>query len=300
MSVSQTTTVSGDRAVAGDTLVRRVGRATLRPFRSVDEVAWAVEVGRRLQRSTATGRRIVVDDLGTGADTAVVTALLARAFAHYRHDRVLAVDATGRSPSLAVRLGADGTAHLDSGVDEAAFETAREVLSQAGEGLWTVATARDDAAAYASRLLPLSRFFGVTLVAGAGDAAFVDAAAEAAHARVWVVRATRAAVTRVGRALDAFVQGGREFEARRTVVVLFDERRGEDPGLDAARTARVVADSGAGVVRMAHDRHLARGRGVRARDIAAATHRTILDVAAEALNRAVDGDRPGARRGQTL
>ncbi|MFI6576698.1 ATPase [Nocardiopsis sp. NPDC050513] len=300
MSVSQTTAGVGGRVVPGDSLPRRVGRAAVRPFRSVDEVARAVEVGRRVQRSTATGRRIVVDDLGTGADTAVVTALLARSFAHYRHDRVLAVDATGRSPSLGVRLGADGAARLGPGVDEATFEAAREGLSEVGDGLWTVATTRDDTAVYASRLLPLSRFFGVTLVAGAGDAAFVDAVAEAAHARVWVVRATRAAVARVGRALDAFVQGGREFEARRTVVVLFDERHGEDPGLDAVRTARVVADSGAGVVRLARDRHLAQGGEVRTRAIAEATHRTILDVAAEALNRAVDGDRPGTRRGEAL
>ncbi|WP_040689647.1 hypothetical protein, partial [Nocardiopsis lucentensis] len=281
MSVTQKAAASAGRAVPGDSVPRRVGRAALRPFRPADQVAEAVEVGRRLQRSTATGRRIVVDDLGTGADTAVVTALLARSYAHYRHDRVLAVDATGRSPSLGTRLGAEEAPDLAEGVDGAAFEVAREGLAQTGDGLWTVATARDDAAVYASRLLPLSRFFGVTLVAGGAGAAFTDVVGESAHARVWVVRATRAATARVGRALDLFVQGGREDEARRTVVVLFDERRREDPGLDAVRAGRIVAESGAGVVRLAHDRHLAQGGEVRTRRIAEATHRTILDAAAE-------------------
>ncbi|WP_116244578.1 ATPase [Nocardiopsis sp. FIRDI 009] len=292
MSVTQTAVASGGRAVPGDSLPRRVGRAALRPFRSADEVARAVEVGRRLQRSTATGRRIVVDDLGTGADTAVVTALLARSYAHYRHDRVLAVDATGRSPSLGTRLGAEETPDLGAGADGATFETAREGLAEAGDGLWTVTAAGDDVGIHASRLLPLSRFFGVTLVAGGTGAAFTDAVGESAHSRVWVVRATRAAAARVGRALDSFVQSGREGEARRTVVVLFDERRGEDPGLDAVRVGRIMAESGAGVLCLAHDRHLAQGGEVRARRIAEATHRTVLDVAAEALNRAVDGDRP--------
>lgn len=294
MSLNQ---VRAARPVPGDGWPRRVVRAALRPFLPVGGVAAAIAVGKRLQRSTATGRRIVVDDLGAGADSAVVAALLGRVFAHYRHDRVLAVDATARRPGLAARLGLPDTARLDGGADTTSFESARAGLGQVGERLWTARVDPDGADAYVSGLLPLSRFFGVTLVAGGSGGAFVDAVGAGAHARVLLVRATRGAAAGVGREIDALVREGREDELPRTVVVLFEEERREDPGFDAGRTARIVAGSGAETVLLRHDRHLARGGAVSPRGIAEATHGTILHVAAEALNRAVDGDRPSARQG---
>ncbi|RKS06923.1 MinD-like ATPase involved in chromosome partitioning or flagellar assembly [Nocardiopsis sp. Huas11] len=293
MSATQTAT---PRPVPGDRWPRRVGRAVLRPFRPVGEVADTIEVGARLQRSTATGRRIVVDDLGTGADTAVVTALLGRVFAHYRHDRVLAVDATAGLPSLGTRLDTVHEGGLDGGVDTTSFESARSSLGEVGERLWTVPADAADPSAYVSGLLPLSRFFGVTLVAGSSGG-FVDAVGAGAHARVRVVRATRDAAVLLGRGLDRLVQEGREDELGRTVVVVFDHQGREDPGFDAVRTARVVGESGADVVIWPHDRHLAQGLAVSPRRISEATHRTVLHVAAEALNRAVDGGRPTVRQG---
>ncbi|MFV2198164.1 ATPase [Nocardiopsis sp. LOL_012] len=291
MSVTEKGRVSA-RAVSGDRLPRRVGRAVLRPFRPVDEVSRAIAVGHRLQRSTATGRRIVVDDLGTGTDTAVVTALLARAFAHFRNDRVLAVDATGRTPSLAGRLDTVD-AYLEAEVNGLDFGTAREGLAEAGSGLWTVAVRADDTET--ARLTSLFRFFGLTLVAGT-PGRLADALGSTAHARVWAVRATREAAARVGRALDGLTRRGRGDEARRTVVVLFDERRGEDPGFDAVRAAAILAESGAAVVRLAHDRHLAHARAVRTRRVAEATHRTVLQVAAEVLERSAEGGADPRRR----
>jgi hypothetical protein len=293
MSATQTAV---PRVMPGDGWPRRVGRAVLRPFRPVGEVAAAIETGARLQRSTSTGRRIMVDDLGTGADTAVVTALLGRVFAHYRHDRVLAVDATGRLPSLGTRVDTVHEGSLSNGVDTTSFESARSSLGEVGDRLWTVPVDPGDASAYVTGLLPLSRFFGVTLVAGSGGG-FVDAVGAGAHARVRVVRATRDAAVRVGRELDRLVREGRADELRRTVVVLFDQERREDPGFDAARTARIVAESGADTVIWSHDRHLAQGIAVSPRRISKATYRTVLHVAAEALNRAVDGDRPSVRQG---
>lgn len=280
--------VSGTRPVRGDRWVRRVGRAALRPFRAADEVADTIELGMRLQRPTSTGRRIVVDDLGSGADASVVTALVARSLAHFRHDRVLAVDATGRAPSLAERLGLDEPGDLD-GVDPTGFESVRASLGEANERLWTVRAAPDGAGAYMSGLLPISRFFGVTLVAGESGGAFVEAVGGAAHARVRVVRATREAAIRVGRELDLLVADGRQDEVRRTVVVVFDERRREDRGFDVARTTGIIAESGAGVIVLPHDRHLAQGTVVRPGFIREATHRTVQLVAAEALDRSVDG-----------
>lgn len=307
MNVSQTEAPSegtppsgvsaGIRPVPGDGWARRFGRAALRPFRPVDGVAEAIELGMRLQRPTSTGRRIVVDDLGSGADAAVVTALVARSLAHFRHDRVLAVDATGRKPSLAERLGVDEPADLD-GADSAAFGSVRRSLGEVNERLWTVRAAPGGADAYMSGLLPISRFFGVTLVAGESGGAFTEAVGEGAHARVRVVRATREAALKVGRELDGLAGAGREGETARTVVVLFEERRREDPGFDVARTARIIAESGAGVVVLPYDRHLAQGNTVRPRLICEATHRTVQLMAAEALDRAVDGVGPGRVRAE--
>ncbi|GAA1007797.1 hypothetical protein GCM10009551_088440 [Nocardiopsis tropica] len=282
------------RPVPADGLVRRIGRTVLRPFRPVDEVAEAIELGRRLQRATSTGRRILVDDLGTGADAAVVTALVARALAHFRHDRVLAVDATGRAPSMADRLGAGEPGDLE-GVDPATFESVCASLGEVGENLWTVGAAPDRADAYSSGLLPISRFFGVTLVAGRADGAFPAAVGAGAHSRVRVVRATRESALRVGRELDSLA-ATRPDEVGRTVVVVFDERRREDPAFDVARTTGIIAESGAAVVVVPHDRHLAQGAAVLPRLIGEATHRTVQLAAAEALGRAVDGAAPARAR----
>ncbi|WP_159941641.1 MULTISPECIES: ATPase [unclassified Nocardiopsis] len=298
MNTSQTATAPGTgpgapRPLPGDRWARRLGRALLRPFRPVDEVADAIALAGRLQRPTSTGRRIVVDDLGTGADAAVVAALVARSLAHFRHDRVLAVDAAGRTPSLAERLGAAEPGDLD-GVDATTFESVCASLGQVNEHLWTVRADPGGADAYVSGLLPISRFFGVTLVAGETGGALVEAVGEGAHARVRVVRATREAALRVGRELDALVRDGRPEETERTVVVVFDERRREDPGLDVGRTVGILAESGAGVIVLPHDRHLAQGTAVRPRLIGEATHRTVQLVAAEALDRAVRTAAPGS------
>ncbi|MEE2039216.1 ATPase [Nocardiopsis sp. CT-R113] len=282
------------RPVAADGWARRVGRTVLRPFRPVDAVAEAIELGRRLQRPTSTGRRILVDDLGTGADAAAVTALVARALAHFRHDRVLAVDATGREPSMADRLGAAEPGDLD-GVDSTGFESVCGSLGEVNEGLWTVRADPERADAYSAGLLPISRFFGVTLVAGRDDGAFSAAVGAGAHSRVRVVRATRESALRVGRELDSLAGRGRG-EAERTVVVVFDEQRREDPEFDVARTVRIISESGAAVVVLPHDRHVAQGAAVLPRLIGEATHRMVQLVAAEALGRAVGGAPPARAR----
>lgn len=283
------------RPVPGDRWARRFGRALLRPFRPVDEVADAIALGARLQRTASTGRRILLDDLGTGADATVVTALVARALAHLRHDRVLAVDATGREPSLAERLGVDEPDDL-AGADTTGFASVCDSLGEVNARLWTVRADPGQAGTYMSGLLPISRFFGVTLVVGASDGAFTEAVAEGAHARVRVVRSTRQAALGVGRELDELVGRGGWDEAGRTVVVLFDESPREDPSFDAVRTARVIAGSGAGAIVLPHDRHLAQGAAVRPKLIGEVTHRTVQTVAAEALERAIGGG-PSARTG---
>ncbi|WP_017607487.1 hypothetical protein [Nocardiopsis xinjiangensis] len=294
MTATPTSTPAGPRPVSGDSWGRRAGRALLRPFRPVDEVSEAITVARGLQRSSATGRRLVVEHLH-GAESAAVTALMARALAHYRWDRVLAVGASPAEPSLAQRLGTDAPGTLGSGLDTASFEAAEKSIGRAGNRLWTVNTDPDDGEAHLRGLLPLSRFFGVTLVEGPRESTFVTAARAQAHARVLVARSTREGARAVGRVLDeadgsgASGTGGRDEELARTVVLLCEEERAEDPGFDADRTARIIAGSGAGVLRLAHDRHVAQGISVRTRRIREATQSTVLETAAQALACAIDG-----------
>lgn len=281
-------TMGAAKEVHGDSLPRRVGRVALLPFRPTLEIADAVEVRRRLQRSTAIGSRILVDDFGGGADTAVVTALIARVLAHHRRDRVLAVDATDRLPPLGTRLDAHAVHALGEGVETGGFERAKESLGAAAPGLWTVQAAQDNEDAYVSGLLPIFRFFGVTLVAGGSGGAFVDAVADSAHARVRVMRATRESARRVGRGIDRLIKEGRRHELRGSVVVVFEQERNEDPGFDAARIIRIIAESGAEVVRLRYDRHLAQGLAVRMRRVSEATHRTTLHMAAKTMTKAVE------------
>lgn len=294
MTVTPTSTPAGPRPVSGDSWGRRAGRALLRPFRPVDEVSEAITVARGLQRSSATGRRIIVEHLD-GTESAAVAALTARALAHYRWDRVLAVGASPAEPTLAQRLGADAPGTLGSGLDTTSFEAAEKSIARAGNRLWTVSTDPDDGDAHLRGLLPLSRFFGVTLVEGPREAPFVAAARAEAHARVLVARSTRQGARAVGRVLDeaagsgASGAEGRDGELARTVVLLCEEERAEDPGFDADRTARIIAESGAGVLRLAHDRHVAQGAAVRTRRIREATQNTVLEAAAQALARAIDG-----------
>lgn len=295
MTATPTGTAPASRAVSGDGWARRAGRAVLRPFLPVDGIATAIDLGRRLQRSAATGRRLLVEDLDAGADTAVVAALAARALAHYRRDRVLAVAASREGPSLAARFGVDEPGDLGLRLDTTSFENAGDSIGRVGDRLWTVRADPDDEEAHTAGLLPLSRFFGVTLVEGETGSPFMASARSDAHARVLVVRATRDAARRVGRALD---EAGGDDELARTVVVLAEERPGEDRGFDVVRTAQVIADSGAGVLRLAHDRHLAQGIAVQPRRIREATHRTVLATAAEALERAIDGGEHRDRRGR--
>ncbi|MET9784358.1 ATPase [Nocardiopsis alba] len=275
------------RPVFGDGWARRVGRLLFRPLGPVDGVARAVELGSGLQRSTVTGRRIAVDDVGTGADATVVAALMARALAHLRHDRVLVVDAETGEPSLATRLGASEPGDLGA-TDAAAFETVRDGLGQVTDRLWTARTDPEDGGTYASGLLPVSRFFGVTLVAGERGGGFLETMAARAHSRVRVVRATREAVVRLGRELDDVASGENAAELARTVVVLAREQdAGQD--LDVTRTARIIEESGAAVIVLPPDRHLEQRIEALPDRIAESTHRLVQAVAVEALARAVDG-----------
>ncbi|GAB3439259.1 hypothetical protein GCM10027570_03330 [Streptomonospora sediminis] len=289
----------GRPARHGDSLLRRVGRGAARPFRPPEDVLAPISLGRELQRSVTTGRRIVVSRPQGWAAESTVSALLALVFAHFRYDRVLALDLGPGNSGLGPRLG---VAHSDApglsgaAIESDSFDEVAQCLAPAGEGLWVLpglqedmSQGRLDAGAYQSAVLPLTRFFGLTVVDRAAEVSdgLNRAAQASAHAHVLVVPSTREGAASIGRAFDWMTTNGAESMPRRIVVVFTEQSRGQDPAFDYRASAAILRQSGAEVVRLGFDRHLAEGTRVDPARISAATHATATRIAAECLRRSL-------------
>ncbi|MFC3996265.1 MinD/ParA family protein [Nocardiopsis sediminis] len=282
----------------GDSLTRQVGRAVIRTLRPPDDVLTTIESGQALQRPITTGRRIVLGSPRGEADGSVLTTLLALVFAHYRHDRVLAVDLVPDRRTLALRFGVRpqlSLADLAAGrVDADSFEQVESHLTHARDRVWLLPGAGSGSEGATlppetlpNTVLPLTRFFGVTLIdRGPQSPAELDAATlAAAHAHVLVDTATREGAAGIGRAIDRMIAAGDDSVLARTVVVFVDRPSNEDRAFNFPGTADVLRDGGAAVFRLGHDRHLARTTTVDPRRLAEASRATAIRVAAEALRR---------------
>lgn len=282
----------------GDSLARRIGRGLALPFRPTEDTLASVEVGEGLQRPITTGRRIVVTRPRVGAGRSAVTALLASVFAHYRNDRVLAMDITPGSEALALRLGVRPESSL-AGIDECeldfgSFEDVERHLAPVRNRLWMLPALTGEgsgaiaAESFHRTLLPITRFFGVTLIDRVADAfdGFNYAAQAGAHAHVLVVPATREGALDIARALDWMMANGAETLPAKIVVVFVEQVRAEQPGFDAAGAAEVLRGSGAEVVRLGYDRHLAVAPALDPRRISGSTHAAATRIALLALHRA--------------
>ncbi|RCV49511.1 MinD/ParA family ATP-binding protein, partial [Marinitenerispora sediminis] len=243
----------------GDSLPRRVGRAVVRTFRPPDDVVGVIESGRALQRPITTGRRVVLSSPRGEADGSVLIALLAMAFAHYRHDRVLAVDLVPDRGTLALRFGVRPRVSLadlaGARIEADSFEQLEPSLTPARERVWLLpggdrgAGAAMPAEVLPNAVLPLTRFFGVTLIGrGPRPAADLDRATLAsAHAHVLVETATREGAAGVGWALDRMIAASDESVLARTVVVFVDQVPNEDRAFNFPSTADILRDGGAAV-----------------------------------------------------
>ncbi|GAA1763671.1 hypothetical protein [Streptomonospora arabica] len=283
----------------GDSLLRRVGRGAARPFRPPEDVLAPVRLGRELQRSVITGRRVVVSRPHGWAAESTVTALLALAFAHYRYDRVLALDLGPGNSGLGPRLGAaePGAPGLAGATIESdSFNEVAQSLERVGEGLWLLPRLQEeiaqgalDANRYQTAVLPLTRFFGLTVIDRAADVSdgLNRAAQASAHAHVLVVPSTREGAASIGRAFDWMTANGAESLPRRIVVVFTEQTRGEDRAFDFRGSAAILRESGAEVFRLGFDRHLAEGTRIDPSRISAATHATATRIAAECLRRSL-------------
>ncbi|CAM3956784.1 hypothetical protein [Nocardiopsis rhodophaea] len=282
----------------GDSLLRRFGRGIVLPFQPSDRTHTAVELGESLQQTITTSRRIVVSRPRAGAGESTVTALLATVFAHYRNDRVLTMDITPGSDALARRLGVRPEFSLGDLArgenDPNSFDELAPYLTRVRDRLWMLPGVQNghrggvDGQTFHQTLLPLTRFFGITLIDRGADVfdGFNRAAQTSAHAHVLVAPATREGAVSIALAFDWMTDHGNAALPADIVVVFVEQEPGEDPTFDSAGAADILRKSGAAVVRIGYDRHLAATAAFDPQRIAETTRTAATRIALEALRRA--------------
>ncbi|GAA4059494.1 MinD/ParA family protein [Actinomadura miaoliensis] len=284
----------------GEPLLRRLGREAARAFRPAHDLANLAESAADVQRPITTGRRIAVVGMRGGSGKSTLSALLALVFANHRHDRVLAVDVDPDWGSLPLRLGvrhrhalADVQAAL---AGAGSFEDVEPYLTSAGDRLWVLPANRGHmgdspltAEIYEHNAVPLTRFFGVTIIdCGSGMRGELQQAVLAgAHAVVLATPATPDGARTAGRALDLVAASGLGHLIARTVVVFTVKSPHTRKTLDLDGAAAILADVGAGAVRLDYDRHLASTSTLDPRRLAHSTRTTAIRIAAETLQRAL-------------
>lgn len=284
----------------GDPFWRRVGRGAVRPFVPADEARATAELAASIQRPVTTGRRIAVLGMRGGAGKSTIATLLATVFAHYRRDRVLALDVDPDLGSLPLRLGVTRARSLgDLAAAERGFQSFGELepyLTRAADRLWILPGNRGsigdsplNATIYRDAALPLTRFFGITLIdCGSGvTRPLPRAVLEGVHAQVLVAPATLEGARSVGRALDWMATTGLSAHVPRTVAVFTVKSPHTRRTLDLDGTSAILADVGVTCLRLDYDRHVASGAPISPPRLAEATSTTAVRLAALTLDRAL-------------
>jgi MinD-like ATPase involved in chromosome partitioning or flagellar assembly len=222
----------------------------------------------------------------------VVTALTTMALAHYRRDRILAVDADGAAGALPRRLslGGDTPSLTDlgrTGSRLGSFDETRGLLAQTKGGLWVLGghgIRELPAPAYQTGMALLGRFFAVSVTdcgAGPGDE-ITRVVLTDSHAQILVTDASVDGTAYAGQVLEqVFAQPG---GARTLVAFVAQTPRG---GLDLGQAARRLP-GGVEVIGVGYDRHLATGSPIGARDLAGSSVTAATELAAQALTRALE------------
>jgi MinD-like ATPase involved in chromosome partitioning or flagellar assembly len=267
-------------------LRREVGRIT-GSSRDVHEHATLADV---LRQPVTTGRRIAVTSVRGGAGKSTISALIATALAHFRQDRVLALDADPGVGSLMLRLGMVSAPDLRDLVDApeaGSFDDVRSHLAQTDSALWAVGgggTIVDgvDLAAYQAVTGLIARFFGVAVIdCGAGLAGDLQQGVlRDAHAHVLVTPATPDGALSARTALDWLADAHADLAARTAVVFVAHTA---DAGVDYERAARILPPRVADLLRLGFDRHLADGSVIDPARLAEPSRVAALRIAARAL-----------------
>ncbi|MCC5479528.1 MinD/ParA family ATP-binding protein [Streptomyces barringtoniae] len=281
----------------GDSLVRRSGRS-LRKLTSsaAQEVAVESRLGSMVQQPVTTGRVIAVTSIRGGVGKTTTAALLSRAFSHYRHDPVLALEADAALGTLPVRMGAQSVRW--SCVELSRILTPSMQLTDitgylvpVADGGWLLPASQGrvgaplDVATYRTVTLALRRYFAVTVVdceTLPGEVA--RTAMDTAHARVVVAPLTAEGVGGTRIVLDWL--GGLPHAALASTVVALTSNT-PDANLDLKAATAHLRETGVTLVHLPYDRHLAGGGPIMPDRLGEATRRAATQLAAESLQRAV-------------
>ncbi|AZM89723.1 hypothetical protein D1J60_15685 [Streptomyces sp. W1SF4] len=308
----ETVPVPGSDAAAGrprhgDPLARR----TLRTLRGAlgSSVAKAVaaetELATQVQQPVTTGRQIVVTSIRGGSGKTTVTALLSRTYNHFRHDPVLTLEADAALGTLPVRLGVQSLRWTCADLAQIVRPSMQLTditgyLVPLPDGGWLLPGsqgrigAQVDVATYRTVMVALRRYFGVTVVdceTLPGEVA--RTALDTAHARVLTTPATAEGLVSTHAVLDWL--GSLPVPVLpRTVVVLTVQS--PHPAVDLGKAVEKLRATGAGVVVLPYDRHLASGGAVTSELLAFQTREASVRLAAEVLQRAVALPASGAAR----
>ncbi|WP_406251315.1 MinD/ParA family protein [Streptomyces cyaneofuscatus] len=280
------------RPQRGEPVAVRAARAVRRIVSSsaAREVAELTRTAEALQQPVTTGRQIAVTSIRGGAGKTTVAALLGTAYAHYRQDPVLLVEADPALGSLPLRLGAETlrwtTADLADIVEpQMSLLDVTGYLVQLPENAWLLPGSQGqigamlDTSTYERVMVALRRYFGVTVVdCETLPAEVARVALSASQARVLAAPATLDGVTSTYAVLQ-WMQGLPRHMIDGTVVVLSSTVA--RLGIDVEAAAEKLRSTGAGVHVLPYDRHLAAGGVLRTELLARPTRLAATRLAAE-------------------
>ncbi|MGW1104337.1 MinD/ParA family protein [Streptomyces sp. NPDC002540] len=282
----------GRKARHGEPFAARAARALRVSVSSsaAREVVRTTATAEMLQQPVTTGRQIAVTSIRGGAGKSTVAALLGTAYAHYRQDPVLFVEADPALGSLPLRLGAE-TLRWTTGDLAGIIEPQMSLMDITGYlvqlpgNAWLLPGSQGqigamlDSRAYERVMVSLRRYFGVTVVdCETLPAEVARVALSAAQARVLAAPATLEGITSTYAVLQWMQSLPRQVIAG-TVVVLSELV--PHPGLDLAEAAEKLKATGAGVQVLPYDRHLAAGGAIRTELLAHATREAATRLAAD-------------------
>lgn len=290
--VDSALTGTARRPRRGEPAAARISRAIRRIVSSsaAREVAEITRIAERIQQPVTTGRQIAVTSIRGGAGKTTMAALLGTAYAHYRQDPVLLVEADPALGSLPLRLGAETlrwtTADLADIVEpQMSLLDVTGYLVQLPDNAWLLPGSQGrigamlDTAAYERVMVALRRYFGVTVVdCETLPAEVARVALSAAQARVLAAPATLDGITSTYAVLQ-WMQGLPRHMIAGTVVALTSTT--SRPGIDVEAAAEKLRSTGATVHVLPYDRHLAAGGALRTELLARPTRLAATRLAAE-------------------
>ncbi|MEV5594059.1 MinD/ParA family protein [Streptomyces sp. NPDC052496] len=279
----------------GESVAARAVRALRRTLYSsaAREVAEATRTAEVLQRPVTTGRQIAVTSIRGGSGKSTVAALLGTAYAHYRQDPVLFLEADPALGSLPLRLGAETVRWTTSDVadlvtPDMTLSDVTEHLVRLPDNAWLLPASQGrigaslDSRAYERAVVALRRYFGVmvidceTLPAEVGRVALA-----AAHSRVLTSPATPEGIGSTYAVLR-WMQGLPRRLITGTTVVLTELT--PHPGLDLDAATRELRSTGVRVHTLPYDRHLASGGPLHTASLAHPTREATARLAAEVFH----------------